>query len=156
MFVALSNLENTMKFKHMAAGLALGLSMFCTSTHADTKVAAVGVHLVSAHAQGQWNDQNYGMYVRWTSGQVLGTYRNSEYRQSVYAGQVFTVVDGPVITADVMVGVVSGYASGAIPAVIPTVGVRVADRTVLRTTFVPRVTRYGSAAVHLSVEFELN
>ena len=66
----------------------------------------IGLHMASVHvpALDTQNNTNPGLYAMTESGWVVGAYRNTLSRTSVYGGHVFT--HGPF---SLTVGVVSGY-----------------------------------------------
>ena len=107
----------------------------------------VGLHLATYHfdRKADFNETNLGGYVvcdQW----VAGAYRNSERGDSAYAGYTYTL--GPV---DVVVGVVTGYARGPMPMVLPSV--KVAKH--VRVTLLPPVPKatINTMGLHLSVEY---
>ena len=66
--------------KRLAIMVALALA---GAAHADT----LGFHIGSQHFPARdFNDANPGAYYIHSSGATIGTYYNSERRQSVYAG----------------------------------------------------------------------
>lgn len=140
--------------------LAFAATMFLLSTQANAEVVVhtAGVHIGSKHfPQNNWNNSNPGVYLRGTINNaglangdyVVGTYYNSERRQSAYIGYVYPVMDN----VDVVLGVISGYNRMAVlPMVVPSVHVPLVDGWNARLSFLPKIERSGSNVVHLSVE----
>ena len=128
------------------------LAAAASTAQADT----IGMHVASWHSEPGFNGRNPGAYWRADSGLTLGAYCNSQSRStrfpdaptckvSTYAGQSFEV--GPVtLTA----GIITGYAIGTVPMVIPSV--KLGDH--LRIAFIPRINPKNSAhTVHAMLEF---
>lgn len=115
-----------------------------TSAHATT----VGMHFTTKHSHGGYCQYNPGLYLRTDSGLTVGTYHNSECRQSVYLAQTYT--HG---LYSITLGGVTGYArKPVLPMVVPSVAFPLADGVSLRLAYVPKVSREAAHAVHLSVE----
>lgn len=136
------------------ASLTLALA---GAAHAFTP-EVVGLHLVSHHfsaaqkGRPAWNDNNPGVYARWSNGFTLGTFYNSERRQSVYAGQTWETPRWCGLAASVTAGAVTGYARPVSPLLAASASVVLVKGTALRVTLLPRAHPRGSAAAHLSVE----
>jgi len=123
-------------------------------------VATIGLHLASVHSNTNPkhppNNVNPGVYVETTEGWTAGTYRNSQYRQSFYAGRTLDLDLAPVITASLTLGAITGYRqSPVLPLAVPSLRLRLSDDVATRVAYVPRVEKKGAAAVHLMVEFKL-
>jgi hypothetical protein len=119
---------------------------------ADWERPRIGLHVGSRHEpvrrpNGQkFNNSNPGVYLRWDNGMTVGSYRNSEYRTSVYAGWTWAnSACGPAVTF----GVITGYAKGTIPLIVPSLCVL--DH--VRVSFIPKIEPKGSNVLHLSLEF---
>ena len=119
---------------------------------ADWERPRIGIHVASRHepvrrANGQkFNNSNPGVYLRWDNGVTAGSYRNSEYRTSVYGGWTWAgSACGPAVTF----GVITGYAKGTIPLIVPSLCVL--DH--VRVSFIPKIEPKGSNVLHLSLEF---
>lgn len=119
---------------------------------ADRDRPRLGIHVASLHQpvrrpNGQkFNNSNPGVYLRWDNGVTVGSYRNSEYRTSVYAGWTWAnSACGPAVTF----GVITGYAKGTIPLIVPSICVL--DH--VRVSFIPKIEPKGSNVLHLSLEF---
>ena len=77
---------------------------------------------VSHHAEGDYNEDNQGVGYEYRKGQLsyaAGYYRNSLYRDSVYAGIGYRVFDNGTISAGVLGGIVTGYYYPIVPMALP-------------------------------------
>jgi len=84
--------------------IAIALVLCCLA-FAATAQTTIGVHTVSIHAPDHdENNENFGLYVQHKR-LILGAYRNSIDRNTVYAGYVQPLGHG----FDVMAGLASGY-----------------------------------------------
>ncbi len=119
------------------------LALFVGAANAQT----FGLHLVSGHAHGGYNNVNPGVYVRLDNGATLGTFRNSHSRQSVYAG--YTVEKSwNGFSAALTVGGITGYKEASVMVLaVPSVAY-----SGVRLGIIPRPMKGGSAALHLMVE----
>ena len=115
-----------------------------TLAHAGT----LGVHIGSQHFPAQqYNNFNPGAYYIHDNGATVGTYYNSERRQSVYAG--WTWDSGP---WRLQVGAITGYERRAVlPLIAPSVAVGYGFRLVV----LPKVERNGSSVIHFMYEMKL-
>ena len=126
--------------KRLALLVALALA---GAAHADT----LGFHIGSQHFPAkQYNNANPGVYYIHDSGATIGTYYNSERRQSVYAG--WTWDHGP---WRLQAGAITGYKRAVMPLVAPSVLLGYG----FRLTVLPKVERRGSSVVHLTWEMKL-
>lgn len=127
--------------KRLAIMVALALA---GAAHADT----LGFHIGSQHFPAKdYNNFNPGAYYIHSSGATIGTYYNSERRQSVYAGWTWDY--GP---WRLQAGAITGYRRAAVlPLIAPSVSLGYG----FRLTVLPKVERRGSAAVHLTWEMKL-
>ena len=127
--------------KRLAILMALALA---GAAHADT----LGFHIGSQHFPAkQYNNFNSGAYYIHSSGATVGTYYNSERRQSVYAGWTWDY--GP---WRLQAGAITGYRRAAVlPMIAPSVSLGYG----FRLTVLPKVERDGSSVVHLMYEFKL-
>ena len=127
--------------KRLALLVALALA---GAAHADT----LGLHIGSQHFPAkQYNNFNPGAYYIRSSGATIGTYYNSERRQSVYAGWTWDY--GP---WRLQAGAITGYRRAAVlPLIAPSVSLGYG----FRLTVLPKVERRGSAVVHLTWEMKL-
>ena len=127
--------------KRLAIMAALALA---GAAHADT----LGLHIGSQHFPAkQYNNFNPGAYYIHSSGATIGTYYNSERRQSVYAGWTWDY--GP---WRLQAGAITGYErSTVLPMVVPSVALGYG----FRLTALPKVERDGSAVIHLMYEMKL-
>ena len=127
-----------------ALAIALTALMFSGSACAGT----LGLHIGSQHFPAQdYNNFNPGAYYIHDNGATVGTYYNSERRQSVYAG--WTWDSGP---WRLQVGAITGYERRA---VLPLIAPSVALGHGFRLTVLPKVERNGSSVVHLMYEMKL-
>ena len=127
--------------KRLAIMVALALA---GAAHADT----LGFHIGSQHFPAkQYNNFNPGAYYIHSSGATIGTYYNSERRQSVYAGWTWDY--GP---WRLQAGAITGYRRAA---VLPLIAPSVALGYGFRLTVLPKVERRGSSVVHLTWEMKL-
>lgn len=109
--------------------------------------ATFGVHIGSQHLPARdYNNLNPGAYYIADNGATVGTYFNSERRQSVYAGWTFE--SGP---WRVQVGAITGYQGRVLPMVAPSVSVGHG----FRLTVLPKIEKTGSAVLHLTWETKL-
>lgn len=101
------------------------------------KIAAIGLHLLSWHSEPGHNNVNPGIYVRTECDLVVGTYNNSNERQSFYAGFAMRFDFGhfePFLAA----GGVTGYgAAPVIPMMIPGIGIKLGEIAVARFGYIP-------------------
>ena len=127
--------------KRLAIMVALALA---GAAHADT----LGFHIGSQHFPAQqYNNFNPGAYYIHSSGATLGTYYNSERRQSVYAGWTWDY--GP---WRLQAGAITGYRRAAVlPLIAPSVSLGYG----FRLTVLPKVERGGSSVLHLMYERKL-
>lgn len=127
--------------KRIALTLALALAGVANA-------GTVGLHIGSKHFPAQeFNDANPGAYYIHDNGATVGTYYNSERRQSVYAG--WTWDSGP---WRLQVGAITGYERrGVLPMVVPSVALGYG----LRVAVLPKVERGGSTVIHLMLETKL-
>ena len=122
----------------MAVALCLG---------APAMAGTLGVHIGSHHFPSKdFNNVNPGLYYVADNGATVGTYYNSERKQSVYAG--YTTEFG---WLRVQVGVITGYQGRVLPLVAPSVGLGHG----FRLTALPKVERSGASVIHLSWETAL-
>ncbi|MBK6007089.1 hypothetical protein JJB11_13385 [Ramlibacter ginsenosidimutans] len=128
-----------------------------TDPHADGSTPSfafprLGIHLASLHSPARdrygsrWNDVNPGVYLRWSNGITVGGYRNSEWRDSIYAGWTWA---RSVCGAALTVGVVTGYSKGTTPMLIPSLCLFKHYRLTLLPKFDPK----AASVLHLSIEF---
>lgn len=163
---------------------AIALALACASCAASAlePPAVVGLNLGSVHAHDGkgpagargWNNVNPGLYARWRGGFTVGAFRNSLYRNSVYAGWSF---GAPTARFGLLVGMVSGYDRvtdgpgdySAVrcsdtcrrvnldrviaPMVVPSVRFGLTDRMAARLSVV--ASPGAPVAVHLSIEYGL-
>lgn len=128
-----------MKNLILVAALLLGAN---TGAFAGT----LGFHLGSYHwPQSNFNNLNLGAYYRTDEGWMVGAYRNSWYKPSVYVARVVRV--GPI---DVALGGTTGYATTIAPLVVPSYRFE----NGLRVAFVPKY-NLNNAAVHFMWERSL-
>lgn len=111
------------------------------------QAGTLGLHIGSQHFPArQFNNSNPGIYYIHSSGATVGTYYNSERRQSVYAGWTWDY--GP---WRLQAGAITGYRRAVMPLVAPSVALGYG----FRLTVLPKVERRGSAVVHITWEMKL-
>lgn len=129
----------------------------CLSAPADALEApsVIGLHLATLHSQSGLCDINPGAYAVWRSGFTAGGYRNSECQKvSPYSGWTWQTT-GPV-RVGLTAGLITGYRQAPVlPLLVPSLTVDVSPTTVVRTTFVPKIEKRGTNALHFSIEFTL-
>lgn len=162
----------------VCALVVLLAALLAAPAHAQTSEqgTTVGLHLATWHsnnADGHLNNLNPGVYVRTPGGFTLGAYRNSVWRNSVYAGWSWQCALTPTVSVGLTAGAVSGYGwrthtqqvtpastqcvaprPGAIPvcAAVPAVTRTVDEPTAaLRPLLVPSVAWAVAANTHLRV-----
>ena len=124
-------------------GWAVCLSLAAMTASAGT----VGLHLGSKHFPARsFNDANPGAYYISDEGWTVGTYYNSERKQSVYAGKSWDF--GPF---RLQAGLITGYSRHVLPMVAPSVALGAG----FRLTVLPKVERGGSSVIHLTWETKL-
>lgn len=144
-----------------AAGAA-ALFLMSPKANAEVALTGLGIHVGSHHWPAQdFNNTNPGVYLKGTINAVpyvpdgtyvLGTFYNSERKQSVYAGYVYPLVGG----FDVVLGAISGYkASPVLPLVAPSYSLRILDSAwTARLTYLPKIEKSGAHVLHLSLEYK--
>lgn len=120
-------------------------------------LVGVGVHIGSHHwPTNEWNNRNPGVYVigRYNGPGILageyavGTFYNSERKQSTYIVRNFSVLDH----LDLSVGLISGYKRAPIiPMVSPSVRLALDRGYIMRISAIPKVGSMPWVA-HLSLE----
>lgn len=157
---------------YMIAALLISASVAVPAARAGT----IGVHTFSEHARAyferthegalnsrhKFNESNFGAYYVTDNGWTIGTYRNSYYRQTFYAGYV---VSGPTLLAagpfsirpDLSMALATGYKRvygvGVLrPMLMPQIVIQSAYGPAIRYSVAP-----GKEGVfqHLSVEVKL-
>jgi hypothetical protein len=142
---------------------ALALLLATSAAQADVLPSTVGVHIASVHSNHaqDWNNRNPGAYARWgalgAGGAVVGTYYNSERRQSVYAGYVLETADGMFAVAG---GAITGYSSGkVVPFVAASMRIdtsAVLQGSAIRLHLLPKPPRNPTAAAAMHLSFEMS
>ena len=127
--------------KRIAALLLLALAGWA-------QAGTLGLHIGSQHFPAKdFNNSNPGVYYISDQGWTVGTYYNSERRQSVYAGWTWDY--GP---WRLQAGAITGYRRAAVlPLIAPSVSLGYG----FRLTVLPKVERGGSAVIHLTWETKL-
>lgn len=133
---------------------ALASALFLASPKANAETR-IGVHVGSQHFgknADAFNNFNPGVYV-YHNGWTVGTYHNSERRQSAYAGYTWEYDITSRLAVGATLGVITGYSTARVlPMLVPSVGYRIAGNTSARLSFVPAVSKHGASALHLSIE----
>ena len=106
-------------------GAILGFSLFmwATDAEADTlDLMTVSHHFTDEH---NYNEKNYGLFYKQhrdkTDYNLYGVYKNSEYRTSYILGFGRDYKVSENVTASLSAGIVTGYARGTLPFVLPSV-----------------------------------
>lgn len=126
----------------------------------DLIVERVGVHLASWHSKPGYNNANPGMYVRLSNGLVMGAYRNSLEKTSVYVGAHFDVALSEHAIAGLTAGVVNGYPGNkwrigrdVVPLLVPSLALDVGRGVFARISLIPNAGGVnGTSVVHVSLE----
>lgn len=116
----------------------------------------IGLHAVSFHTDTKsgYNNVNPGIYAGYNS-YVVGTYYNSDRKQSVYVGKVFETES---CRFDMTVGAVTGYAAPVLPFVIAGVKFdtdQVVKNSRTRISMMPVIDKnkkFNGMVFHLSIE----
>ena len=128
--------------------LLFSLSFVSCFAHAGT----VGLHLGSWHDEKGFNNTNPGVYLKLQNGLTIGTVLNSESNQSFYLAKTLTQ-EYKSFDLSVSLGLISGYkTSKVLPMIIPSLGYKINDDITLRSSFLPKINKQGSNALHWSVE----
>ncbi|RZI62321.1 MAG: hypothetical protein EOP37_03185 [Rubrivivax sp.] len=130
----------------------IGLIALAALASAKAEPCLVGAHLASWHIKPGFESATYGVYARSCSGLTTGVLRNSEGGTSAYLAQTWSTADR---RWSVTVGGITGYRSATVsPLVVPSYAMPLSARSALRLSFLPQSTRGGSAALHVSLEFQ--
>lgn len=117
------------------------------AAHRPAAAGTLGIHIGSQHFPSKdYNNVNPGVYYIADDGATVGTYYNSERRQSVYAGWTFD--SGP---WRLQVGAITGYQGRVLPMVAPSVALGHG----FRLTVLPKLERDGAAVAHITWETKL-
>lgn len=109
--------------------------------------ATVGIHIGSQHYPAkQFNNSNPGAYYISDDGWTVGTYYNSDRKQSVYAGKTWDYGRWRL-----QAGGITGYRYAVMPMIVPSVGLGYG----FRLSVLPKVERRGASVVHLTWETKL-
>ena len=137
----------------MVAVIMAGIVLSCQQARAET---SIGIHIGSQHDKAGFNNFNPGVYVN-HNGYTLGTYYNSERKQSYYAGYT---AQGELVRGlnwGLTIGAITGYAALKVaPLVVPSVSYHnnlLGGRT--RLSLAVKTNRDGANALHLSQEWAL-
>ena len=137
--------------------IAAAITGACLSTPAQAieAPAVIGLHLGTLHSQRGLCDVNPGAYAVWRSGFTAGAYKNSECQKvSLYSGWTCQTT-GPV-RVGLTAGLITGYRQAPVlPLLVPSLTVDVSLTTAVRATFVPKIEKRGTNALHFSIEFSL-
>lgn len=108
---------------------------------------AFGLHLATYHADrsAHYNETNGGTYAQ-CDGWTAGHYRNSERKDSSYAGYTFSTT-----RLSLTVGLVSGYARGLTPMLIPSVRLTKHWRVAILPP-IPKASK-DTSGIHLMYDF---
>lgn len=128
---------------------AFAMPAWADDTEAAPKKDTIGVHLFSHHFPAEnYNNVNPGLYYRLAEGPVMGFYRNSVRRLSIYAGYTFEWG-----RFDLTLGAVTGYEYAAQPLVVPSVALFTVRGVTGRLAYIPHIEkRIGSNVLHFAIE----
>jgi hypothetical protein len=125
-------------------------ALLAVSAPAWADVDRIGLHLGTVHQGDGFNNVNPGVYAVWSNGATVGTYFNSERRQTAYVG--WTWDRGPfALTAAALTGY---QRAPVVPGLIPSVRIPLGERSAARVSFILAPEKQGRA-VHLSWEWSL-
>lgn len=129
------------------------LALLLTPHMAAAQVTTVGVHGVTRHDPGLGaNDVNPGVFAIFESGFLVGTYYNSHFRQSFYAG--WTTPEWYRMRLS-FVGV-TGYFAPVTPIIMPSLKVWQGDKWSAWVSGSPfRLSEDGQSVLHLSFAWSL-
>lgn len=121
------------------------------------EIAAIGLHLASAHSVDTYNNVNPGVYVVAECGATAGVFYNSQRRVSVYAG--WTLESGP-FWASAALATGYGWEGEKARALTPIgmIGLRrdIGPASRMRVGYIPKLGRWNdSHVVHLMIEIKL-
>jgi hypothetical protein len=126
---------------------ALILLFACFPAFAET----FGVHLVSTHGDGGYNNVNPGLYFRLDNGFTAGRYVNSYKRHSTYVGYTAEHRAGNLSVA-VTIGAVTGYQKPVMPLLVPS-GAYHFGPNAIRLAYAPKPPQGGGSwCLHLMAE----
>lgn len=142
--------------------LSLVAMLACSAAHADILdrvelQPAIVSGFVSHHidTKTHYNENNYGLGYRFGKADVLmGYYRNSHFKNSVYAAYEarWKLTDN--VHAGVIAGGVTGYKTAVAPLALPEVALQV-QRLELAVTYVPAVSKHIPSLVALQARWYL-
>ncbi len=139
-----------LNFKNALAGIACWVSLWPAVCNAAT----LGLHLGSQHDAPGFDNANVGVYAMFDNGLTLGTFNNSESRQSVYVGKTWHYPLTPRLAASATVGGITGYGSTVSPLLVPSLALELVPGLKLRSALLFKVKKSGANAVHLMLEKE--
>jgi hypothetical protein len=140
----------------MKATLPLCAILASASASALDAPEVVGVHAVSKHDSQYRNNQNPGVFVRWSGGETAGVYRNSYRTWSAYVGERWSTNPAAPVSLSATLGGVVGYpVAPVLPLVIGSVTVRLTPRASLSLHAMPRSRGNAIDVVHLTAEWRL-
>lgn len=125
--------------------VSLILALLSLSPYAET---TIGTHVRSIHNKPGFNNSNPGLYIV-HNGWTIGSYYNSERRQSTYAGYTYYTK-----LIDVTAIVITGYNKPVVPALIPS-KVFMINNIGIRTSLLINPLQGGASAAHISLEMKL-
>jgi hypothetical protein len=150
------NLAKVSRALILGATLAIGL-MFSVPARANVdltgaEVTEVGVHVGSIHVPPHhFNDFNPGAYAIVDNDYVVGAYRNSVRKNSLYAAYLAHYQH-----VDVIYGVATGYNSWVMPMIAPSWKIHITDRASTRLLLLPAWSKgKPMVVVHLTLEWDL-
>lgn len=119
----------------------------------DAKADTIGVHAGTYHFNRNYNynEVNPGVYYQFDSGLILGTYKNSYSRTTVYAGLTAETDDGRFAISGIIgtgyKGMCPRFCNALTPAIVPSMRIGLAQGAALRLSL-PNL-----QGVHASLEY---
>lgn len=148
--------------RRLLKSLSLVAMLACSAAHADILdrvelQPAIVSGFVSHHidTKAHYNENNYGIGYRFGKADVLvGYYRNSHYKNSVYAAYEarWKLTDN--LQMGLIAGGVTGYKTALAPLALPELALQV-QRLELAVTYVPGVSRHIPSLVALQARWAL-
>lgn len=113
-----------------------------------------GLHLGSRHDAPGFDDANVGVYAFLDNGLTLGTFNNSESRQSFYVGKTWHYPLARSLDASFTLGGITGYDWAVAPMLVPSLALELMPGLKLRSALLFKINKTGANAIHLMLEKE--
>ena len=108
----------------------------------------IGLHVFSLHSQPNFNNINPGVYCD-TGNFIVGTYLNSEKKQSVYIGKNFQGEN-----FGLMIGGVTGYVKKITPAIVPSFRLEIKKDLYAKSFLLLPAYKNAPIGVSFSIEYK--